>query len=195
MKRTRKNVRTREIEKCQNHEQIKQLRKSRKKKILKQMNHKIKDAKDKLAEDLVGEIENAKDDTRMFKAAKVLYNKHQRVQFVHEEQELCVSQPQEIQKIIEKHFKNHFKKPNTNPIAKFISLLKRLNKMIAAKEVTKTVQKMADKKAPGKDNINAELIKHAFSKIRNGIFENNNEEVKLGARVLLPLPKPKRPKD
>ena len=96
------------------------------------MSHKIKDAKDKLAEGLVGEIENAKDDTRMFKAAKVLYNKHQRVQFVHEEQELRVSQPQEIQKIIEKYFKNHFKKPNTNPIAKFISLLKRLNKMIAA---------------------------------------------------------------
>ena len=33
----------------------------------------------------VGEIENAKDDTRIFKAAKVLCTKHQRVQFVLEE--------------------------------------------------------------------------------------------------------------
>ena len=58
-------------------DQIKELRKSRKK-ILKQISHKIKEAKEKLAEDLVGEIENAKDDTKMFKAAKVLYAKHQR---------------------------------------------------------------------------------------------------------------------
>ena len=51
-----------QIEKCQHHGQIKQLRKSRKK-IPKQMSHKIKDAKEKLAGDLAGEIENAKDDT------------------------------------------------------------------------------------------------------------------------------------
>ena len=58
-------------------DQIKELRKSRKK-ILKQISLKIKEAKQKLAEDLVVEIENAKDDTKMFKAAKVLYTKHQR---------------------------------------------------------------------------------------------------------------------
>ena len=57
----------------QNHEQIKQLRKSRKK-ILKQISYKIKDAKEKLAEDLTGEIENARDN-KMLKAAKfrILY--------------------------------------------------------------------------------------------------------------------------
>ena len=37
------------------------------------MGHKIKGAKEKVAQDLVGKTENAKDDTRMFKAAKVLY--------------------------------------------------------------------------------------------------------------------------
>ena len=59
----------------QNHEQIKQLRKSRKK-LLKQISYKIKDAKEKLAEDLVGEIENANArDNKMLKAAKfcILY--------------------------------------------------------------------------------------------------------------------------
>ena len=57
----------------QNHEQIKQLRKSRKK-LLKQISYKIKDAKEKLAEDLVGEIENARDN-KMLKATKfcILY--------------------------------------------------------------------------------------------------------------------------
>ena len=93
-----------QLEKCQNHDQIKKIRKSRNK-ILKQISHKTKDAKEKPAQDLVGEIENAKDDTKMYKATKVLYIKHQRVQFVHDEQERCVSQPKEIQKVIEKKFK------------------------------------------------------------------------------------------
>ena len=188
----------RQIQKCQNHEQMKQIRKSRKK-IHKQMSHKMKDAKEKLAEDLVGEIENAKDDKKMFKAAKVMYTKHQRVRFAHDEQGQCISQPQEIQKIIEKVFKNLFKKDNTNPIEKFITPPKRRNNMITAKEVAKTVQKMANNKAPGKDNINVKLIKYEeeevhqeISKILNGIFETNNEEVKLETGVLLPLPKPKK---
>ena len=71
--------------------------------------------------------------------------------------------------------------------------------MITAKEVAKTVQKMANNKAPGKDNINVKLIKYEeeelhqeISKILNGIFETNNEEVKLETGVLLPLPKPKK---
>ena len=81
----------------------------------------------------------------------------------------------------------------------FITPPKRLNNMITTKEVTKAVQKMANNKAPGKDNINLEVIKYApdevhqeISKIPNGIFETNNEEIKLGTGVLLPLPKPKK---
>ena len=71
--------------------------------------------------------------------------------------------------------------------------------MITAKEVTKAVQKMANNKVTGRDNINVVLIKHdpeeihqEIKKILNGIFETNNEEVKLGTGVLLPLPKPKK---
>ena len=58
---------------------------------------------------------------------------------------------------------------------------------------------MANNKAPGKDNINIELIKYApeevhqeIWKILNGISETNNEEVKLGTGVLLPTPKSKK---
>ena len=64
-----------QIENCKDPEKNKQLRKSRKE-ILKEMNQKVRDAREKRAEDLVGEVENAKDDTRMFKAAKALHMKH-----------------------------------------------------------------------------------------------------------------------
>ena len=66
---------TLQTENCKDAEKNKQLRKSRKE-ILKEMNQKVRDAREKRAEDLVGEVENAKDDTRMFKAAKALHMKH-----------------------------------------------------------------------------------------------------------------------
>ena len=125
------------------------------------MNQKVRDAREKRAEDLVGEVENAKDDTRMFKAAKALHMKHQKIQFVHDDQERCVSKPQEVQKIIERHFMKHFNKENINHIKTFITGAKRLKRKITAKEVKTAVWKMTNNKAPGKDNINVELIKYA----------------------------------
>ena len=67
--------------------QLKAVRKS----ILKEMNKKVKDIKEKRAEELVNEIETeietAKDNNRMFKAVKALYTKHKRIHFVHDENE------------------------------------------------------------------------------------------------------------
>ena len=98
-------------------------------------NHKVRDAREKTAEDLVGEVENAKDDTRMFKAVKPLHMKHQKIQFVHDNQKRYVSRLQEIQKIIEQHFMKHFNKKNINHIKKFIAGAKILNRKKTAKEV------------------------------------------------------------
>ena len=56
--------------------------------------------------------------------------------------------------------------------------------MITPEETTKAVQQMFNNKAPGKDNINVELIKYQLrelhqeiSNILNEIFENNDEEI------------------
>ena len=159
MSKQQKDIRL-QTEKCKDPEKIKQLRKSRRE-ILKEMNHKVRDAAEKRAENLVGEVENAKDDTLMFRAAKALHMKHQKIQFVHDDQERCVSQPQEVQKIIERHFMKQFNKENINHIKTFITGAKRLKRKITAKEVKTAVWKMTNNKAPGKDNINVELIKYA----------------------------------
>ena len=81
-----------QIENRKDSEKNKQLRKSRKE-ILKKMKQKVRDAREKRAEDPVGKVQNAKDDTRMFKAEKTLHMKHQKIQFVHDNQKRCVSQP------------------------------------------------------------------------------------------------------
>ena len=55
---------------------------------------------------------------------------------------------------------------------------------------------MSNNKAPGRDNINVELVKYApedvhivIAEVLNNIFETNNDELKLGTGVLFPLPK------
>ena len=111
MSKEQKDIRL-QIKNCKDPEKSKDLRKS-KKEILKEMNGKVRDARGKIAEDLVGEVQDAKDDTRMFKAAKALHMKHQKIQFVHDDQERCVSQPQEVQKIIEQYLMKHFNKTST----------------------------------------------------------------------------------
>ena len=100
----------------------------------------------------------------MFKAAKALHMKYQKIQSVHDDQEQCVSQPQEVQKIIEQHFMKHFNKENIKHIKKFITGAKRLKRKITAKEVKTAVWKMTNNKAPGKDKLNVELIKYAPKK-------------------------------
>ena len=55
--------------------------------MLKEMNQKVGDARQKWAENLVGEVENAKGHTRMFKAAKAQHMKHQKILFMHHDQE------------------------------------------------------------------------------------------------------------
>ena len=120
-----------QIENCKDTEKMKELKKLRKK-ILKEMRQKVRSAKEQIAEELVGEVENAKDDTKMFKAVKALHMKHQKINFIHDDQERCVSQPQEVQKIIEKHFKEHFNKENIGKIKKFKTEAKELNKKITA---------------------------------------------------------------
>ena len=182
-----------QIKHCKDPEKNKQLRKSRKNTI-EEMNQKVRDVREKRAEDLVRELENTKDDTRMFKAAKALDMKHQKIQFVNDNQQRSASQPQEVQKIIEQHFMKSFNEKNINHVKKLITGAKRLNRKITAKEVKTAVWKMTNNKVPGKNNINVALLKYAPEEIYreidntlNGIYERNDTEIKLGTGILLPL--------
>ena len=124
---------------------------------------------------------------------------NQKIKYVHDDKQRCVTQPQQMQNIIEKHFKEHFQKDHVNSIDKFATEPKKLNKEITKEEVRAAISKMANNKAPGKDNINVELIKYAPDDIHeeiadalNNIFRTNNDQMNIGAGILLPLPKPKK---
>ena len=64
-------------------------------------------------------------------------------------------------KIVESHFKKRFKKETKKRTEKLTTPPKSFSKVKTAEEMTKAVQQSANNKAPGKYNINVELIKHA----------------------------------
>ena len=95
-----------------------------------------------------------------------------------------------MQNIIERHFKQHFQKDNVNSIDKFVTEPRKLIKEISKEEVRAAISKMANNKAPGKDNINVELIKYAPDDIHeeiadalNNIFRTNNDQMKINQRL------------
>ena len=155
--------------------------KHERKQILRTMKKRIKEVKEKEREELIKEVESAKNDAKMVKAVKALWKRNPGIQFVHDENNKCKKQPQEIYKIIEKHFKEHFQKINAEEITKFNNSSKKLTNEITTKEVRKAIQKMSNNKAPGKDGPNVELIKYGpeelheeISTILNNIFRFNS---------------------
>ena len=101
---------------------------------------------------------------------------------------------------IKKHFKNALA-PLENPPENKTYPPCRINNPFTAREIRKNVNRMKNRKSPGPDNVNVELIKYApesvhqeIADIYNQITESNNfpDELKLG--ILTPIPKPGKPK-
>ena len=153
-----------QIEKSKDSTKILSL-KAERKAILKQKKRK-KELREKEIDEILKEVDSTKDDNKMFKAIKALHCKKKKVQFVNDEKGKSVSNPQEIYKVIEKHFKSQFHKQNQEPIPKFTTSAKKLRKEITADEVKKAVSKMSNNKARGQDEIVIEMFKYGLT---NGI--------------------------
>ena len=173
--------------------------KSERQVILRSMRRRMKEVKEQEIETTIREVETTKDDATMFKAVRELKKKDSKINYIHDSKGRCIKKPQEKYQIIEKHFKDHFQKPNINKIERFRGPPRRLNKEVDQHEIKQAV-KMANNRAPGKDELNVELIKYGptslheeISSIINDIFANH-KDIETGNGILIPLPKPKKPK-
>ena len=160
------------------------------------MKRKLKEIRDEEIDRIAEEIDQTKDDARMFKAIKKVERKPYENPIVHDKEKKCVTDPQQIYEIVKEYFKGQFSKEDIEPIVRFVGEARSLRRPISKQEVIKALQKMANNKAAGQDNISVEMLKYApdivFEKIAqflNNIFELHTD-ITTGTSVLVPLQKP-----
>ncbi len=172
---------------------VDKLRKERKKlqqKIQKKLTAKREQEIDKIIQD----VENAKDDVRMFKAVNSIKRKRYENPTVHDKEGKNATTPGQVYKIVTEHFKNVFYKEGESFIERHTGPPKPLNKPISGSEITKTTNTMSNNK--GYVNIPMELVKYAppsahnkIAEILNNVFEKHID-VDTGSAALVPLQKP-----
>ena len=145
----------------------------------------------------VEEIEKFKDNAKMFEAIKNIRRKPLDNPYVLDEKGRKVTNNQEIHSILYKHFKEKFYKDEEEEIQPFEGPERELNVPITQTEVKTSVQKLNNRRAAGKDEITAELIKYGpdilinmIGKVLNIVFEKH-QEIEVGFGLIAAIPKPK----
>ena len=166
------------------------------KEIQRTIQKRLKSIREEEIDRIAEEIEKTKDDVRMFKAMKKVEKKTFENPVVHDKENKCVTDPEEMYEIITEYFRRQFFNEGVDEVERFKGRARRLNRPITKHEVIKAIQHMANNKAAGKDSISVEMLKYApdivFEKIAchlNNIFELH-EDIDTGAAVLVPLQKP-----
>jgi hypothetical protein len=174
-------------------EKMKEARKERKR-IAKEIQTRLKILREEEIDKIVEDIEQLKDDAKMFRAVRNMKKRKFENPTVHDKEGKNVTSPDQVYKVIEEHFKKHFYKENEPEIERFIGQPKPLRRPVTSQEIYKVVKTMSNNKAYVK--IPVELIKYSpasiydkTSNIINNIFEKHTD-VKTGNSDLVALQKP-----
>ena len=107
--------------------------------------------------------------------------KHYENPFVFNERNQSITNPQEIYKIVENHFKNHFQKENIPKFLPHVGVPKPLQKRITANEIIDATKNMSNNKTAA-NNTPIELVKYAPHIVHeqiavsiNNIFERHDD--------------------
>ena len=135
----------------------------------------------------------------MFQAVRTLNRKEDNTILIHNSKGEIIHNEEEELKEITKYFENIFKKDQIHPIPEIPP--QKLQEEITSREVKEAVDKLKNNKSPGCDEINAELLKNSpiiifehIAAILNQIAETGEKPKELSLGLLIPLPKPNKPK-
>ena len=108
----------------------------------------------------IEDINSAKCDHAMFKATRLLYQKQFENPKVEDQEGKLASNPNDILDIVSSHFKSKFEDEKVEEITPFEGEPKPLKSPITPEEVRKKFNSLSNNKAPGEDQIHAELLKY-----------------------------------
>ncbi|GFO06818.1 LINE-1 retrotransposable element orf2 protein [Plakobranchus ocellatus] len=136
----------------------------------------------------------------MFKAIKIINKKRLDNPKINDEEGKHVTNPKLIKQIITEHFQSKFRDEDNEDIEPFKGEPRPLSKIITSNEVRECINKLNNGRAPGKDNICNEYLKHAppvideqIANIFNKTFESH-EHLGINEGLLITIPKPGKPK-
>lgn len=132
----------------------------------------------------------------MFKATKLLNQKQFENPKVEDLDGKLATNPNDILDIVSSHFKDKFVDKCAENITPFEGEPKPLNNPITPREVRKSFNKLSNNKAPGQDQLNAELLKYGTPKLDQTIADMYNEafskhqNLDINAGILIAIQKP-----
>ena len=148
----------------------------------------------------VQKINEANSDNAMFKAVKLLNQKHYENPSVEDSSGKLVINPNQTLEIVADFFKEKFQNKDLASIASFQGIPRKLNKPFTSEEVRKSLESLKNNRAPGGDEISGELLKYgtpllhkSIANILNGVFEEH-ETININSGELIAIPKPGKPK-
>ena len=181
--------------------QIQQCQDPEKRALLKNKRNRIShDIRDRALENanqkidaLVEEIQTCGESTKMFKAVKALTKTKQNKVIIHDENKHTVHADEEKLKILSNHFTEKYKGDH---VIEPFELDPELSVPITTGEVDEAIKKLNNNRAPGLDNVQAELIKNTHALIIEEITQMYNktfamaEHLDIGNGNLILLQKP-----
>ena len=142
----------------------------------------------------VAEIDQMKDDAKMFKATRLLRRQQQSPVVVEDSDGKLIAQPSESVEALRQHFRAIFCDPALES-SRLLRTEEDLKNPIKQPEVHAAAKRLNNGRASGPDGIPAELIKYGTPALFSNIattFNNyaKDKSLKLGDGLLIPIPKP-----
>ena len=126
--------------------------------LTKEIRKRVNVSREKEIEEAVKGMERSQEESKIFEAAKMLNRIRFEDPFVHDRNGKHVSNPEEVYKIIEDHFKCHFYEKNIESLPRFTGQQESLDKLITT-EVRQATLKLNKNSSARLDRISTESVK------------------------------------